>query len=615
LIHYEDIRDVTSPLGIKNLNDTLRRLWDKVANIDTKDITDGSITTIKLIDKVITSEKIDEATITTAHIKDANITEAKIEDASITTAKIKAANITNALIEDATITGAKIKDAEIGSAHIKDGSIDNLKIDRGSANKLVIVDADISNASISGAKIRDATIDTAQIALGAIKTALIDTEAVGTAQIANGSITDAKIVELTANKITAGQLSVERLIIRATDDPTKSLVYQINNIDGALQSIQGETLNGEILTERSITADKIVANAITANEIASKTITANEIVSNTITAASGIIADIDASTIKTGKLTGIVVESENYVQGVSGSKYDLSGGSIDTKNFKVDSNGDVLMADAIIEGEFEQYDKGTNLPSVSIKKNAMQLYDWKDTGASIGGVSSTFNSADNSKGATLYAENGYNANISVKHDDTANMYVKISARKDFVKFYTKLDMSNQVINNVFSITDLSSIKFTVATNDYARIQTLSLGENDGMLEIATADDGNEPIVVRQYTGVFGTIKNSLVLLNANGHTELPNDLYVDKKMYQGNYRVLDARNVTHSTISLTTDWKTFYFNLTLGGLPTVVITPMSSNSGVIAGKTRNVTSTGFEACIGGTGTPLTNFSYIAFTWL
>ena len=35
----------------------------------------------------------------------------------------------------------------------------------------------------------------------------------GTAQIADASITDAKIVELSANSITTGTLSVERLII------------------------------------------------------------------------------------------------------------------------------------------------------------------------------------------------------------------------------------------------------------------------------------------------------------------------------------------------------------------------------------------------------------------
>lgn len=67
----------------------------------------------------------------------------------------------------------------------------------------------------------------------------------------------------------------------------------------------------------------------------------------------------------------------------------------------------------------------------------------------------------------------------------------------------------------------------VADNDYIRIQGGSDGSNAGYLEIATADDGTEPIYVRQYTGVFSSVTRTLTLLNSNGHTELPGDLYVN----------------------------------------------------------------------------------------
>ncbi len=127
---------------------------------------------------------------------------------------------------------------------------------------------------VTEADIKYATIDLANIKNGSIKTAMIDVGAVNTAQIADGSITDAKIVELTANKITAGTLSVERLEIRGSN---RSIVYALNNITGALQAQNVDTLNGEILTQRTITADKIVASSITGNEIAAKTILANHI--------------------------------------------------------------------------------------------------------------------------------------------------------------------------------------------------------------------------------------------------------------------------------------------------------------------------------------------------
>ena len=143
-----------------------------------------------------------------------------------------------------------------------------------SATKAQIGTIESTYLKATEADIKYAMIDLANIKNASIKTAMIDVGAVNTAQIADGSITDAKIVELTANKITAGTLSVERLEIRGSD---RSIVYALNNITGALQSQNVDTLNGEILTQRTITADKIVAQSITGNEIAAKTILANHI--------------------------------------------------------------------------------------------------------------------------------------------------------------------------------------------------------------------------------------------------------------------------------------------------------------------------------------------------
>lgn len=61
---------------------------------------------------------------------------------------------------------------------------------------------------------------------------------------------------------------------------------------------------------------------------------------------------------------------------------------------------------------------------------------------------------------------------------------------------------------------------TIATNDYFRIR--AGGDlNNGFVEIATADDGSEEILVRQYTGVFSTIARTAYLLDSNGNTSFP----------------------------------------------------------------------------------------------
>jgi hypothetical protein len=60
----------------------------------------------------------------------------------------------------------------------------------------------------------------------------------------------------------------------------------------------------------------------------------------------------------------------------------------------------------------------------------------------------------------------------------------------------------------------------MADNDLFRIRT-SGGSNAGEVELATADDGNEPIYVRQYLGVFTSIARTATLLDGNGNTSFP----------------------------------------------------------------------------------------------
>ena len=74
-----------------------------------------------------------------------------------------------------------------------------------------------------------------------------------------------------------------------------------------------------------------------------------------------------------------------------------------------------------------------------------------------------------------------------------------------------------------SPTSTQQIRLQGGSNDYGRIAFGATGSNAGWMEIASSDDGNEPIYARQYTGVFTTIKNTLTLLDANGDTVMSNN--------------------------------------------------------------------------------------------
>lgn len=69
--------------------------------------------------------------------------------------------------------------------------------------------------------------------------------------------------------------------------------------------------------------------------------------------------------------------------------------------------------------------------------------------------------------------------------------------------------------------DRDLVAGTMADNDKFRIRIGGSASNAGWVEIATADDGSEPIYVRQYTGDFVTVARTLTLLDAYGVTKVP----------------------------------------------------------------------------------------------
>jgi hypothetical protein len=66
----------------------------------------------------------------------------------------------------------------------------------------------------------------------------------------------------------------------------------------------------------------------------------------------------------------------------------------------------------------------------------------------------------------------------------------------------------------------------MGTNDYVRLYAAATASNAGYFEIATADDYNEPIYVRQYQGDFATLKRTLTLLDGSGNTSIPGTLTI-----------------------------------------------------------------------------------------
>ena len=81
----------------------------------------------------------------------------------------------------------------------------------------------------------------------------------------------------------------------------------------------------------------------------------------------------------------------------------------------------------------------------------------------------------------------------------------------------------KVQNNPAAGSDVDLVYSQMGASDYFRIRTGG-ASNAGYAELATADDGTEPIYVRQYTGVFTSVTRTATLLDGSGNTSFPGSL-------------------------------------------------------------------------------------------
>jgi len=279
------------------------------AAVVTAKIADANIITAKIADAAITNAKIENLAVDSLKLADLAVTNAKIQDGAITNAKIGLAAIKTANIDDAAITAAKIQDGSIERAKIGFAAVGTAEIDDASITAAKIGEAQITNAHISSAGIDFAKIANVLIGEGMIGNGVIDT-----VHIKDGSITDALIGNLSADKINTGTLSVERLIFTGSEN---SIIYQLNNI-GELVSANVSRLEGHVLEDETVHADKIIAGTISARHIGADQINANHILAGSVTAGKLGVGSVQADNIEAGIIT------VNHLASGFGQALDLS---------------------------------------------------------------------------------------------------------------------------------------------------------------------------------------------------------------------------------------------------------------------------------------------------
>lgn len=176
----------------------------------------------------------------------AQIKDLDVEHLDARYAKLDFANIAEAAIEKLKADFASIDFANIGAA-----AIDNLKA------KMINVDfATINNATIDSLNNRFANIDFANIGEAAIKKIFADSGIIKDIIIQDGHITGELVgVTIKGDLIEGNTIIADKLVVKGDD----GLYYKLNTDGEKVETQQTDrnSLNGEVITAKSITATKI----------------------------------------------------------------------------------------------------------------------------------------------------------------------------------------------------------------------------------------------------------------------------------------------------------------------------------------------------------------------
>ena len=243
--------------------DSIRADMIQAGAVAADKIAAGAVTTEKLAAGAVTAETIDAGAVTTDKLAAKSVTTDKLAAESVTADNIKAGAVKTTHLDAESVTAEKIKAGSITADRMKAKTI--------TAESGILADG-----------------------------------VVGTAQIADGSITSAKIVELNADVITAGTLSVKRLILVGED----GLIY---NINATASGLTAEELTDEKY-QNQINGTVIVAKSITAAQIAAESITGNEILAGSITAGNIDVAGLFADEATINAINAMDISSNSYLK-------------------------------------------------------------------------------------------------------------------------------------------------------------------------------------------------------------------------------------------------------------------------------------------------------------
>ena len=293
-------------------------------------------------DLTAANAKITELETKKASVEELNAAKAEITDLKATKLDTEVANATYATIKNLDATNANLENLDATYGQFQELA----------TNKFTAIDADIKKLdteklSATTADAKYATIDFSNIGMAAIQKLFTDSGIIGDLVVSEGHITGKLVgVTIIGDLIEGGTVKADKLVVLGED----GLYYKLNTngVTTTAEQTEYNSLNGSVITAKSITAEKVKVDDLVAFDatIGGFNITnssiysgAKESVTNT---TRGIYLD------KNGQIS--FGDADNYIRYYKASdgtyKLEISADSISIKS---GGSGESTSLDAAIE--------------------------------------------------------------------------------------------------------------------------------------------------------------------------------------------------------------------------------------------------------------------------
>lgn len=268
--------NVSSPsAGQGDIDDAKQEIGNKITEVEiliadkvsTKEFDAEKARIDNLVaDNVVIKDKL---TATDAEIKNLTADNVTInqnltaQNAEIENLKAKKLDVDIADIKYATVGNLEATNANIHNLQVDYGEFKKLSTDKIAANEGAIKKLDTEKLSATEADLKYANIDFANIDKAAIETFFSKSGMIGDLVVGEGTITGTLVgVTIKGDLIEGGTVKADKLVIKGTD----GLYYKLNTNGETIGAQQTEynSLNGSIITAKSITAEKVNVNDLVA---------------------------------------------------------------------------------------------------------------------------------------------------------------------------------------------------------------------------------------------------------------------------------------------------------------------------------------------------------------